>query len=97
MKKAALITGGTRGIGLGIARALASDPAIFLADEPTGNLDTATGKQIMEILKNLNEQGKTIVMVTHEAHIAAYARRRIHMVDGNVASVEEEGASQCAG
>ncbi len=72
-----------------IARALANDPKIILADEPTGNLDTATGEQVMDLLKTLNQQGKTIIMVTHEPDIAAYARRRIHMRDGKIESVEE--------
>lgn len=72
-----------------IARALANDPHILFADEPTGNLDTATGEQIMELLAELNAQGKTIIMVTHEAHIAAYARRRIHMRDGIIEGIEE--------
>ena len=65
-----------------IARALANDPEILFADEPTGNLDTATGEQILELLVELNEQGKTIIMVTHEAHIAGHAKHRLHMLDG---------------
>jgi putative ABC transport system ATP-binding protein len=65
-----------------IARALANDPQILLADEPTGNLDTATGEQILELLVELNNQGKTIIMVTHETHIAAHAKNRLHMKDG---------------
>jgi putative ABC transport system ATP-binding protein len=65
-----------------IARALANDPQILFADEPTGNLDTATGEQIMGLLVELNHQGKTIIMVTHETHIAAHARKRLHMRDG---------------
>lgn len=72
-----------------IARALANDPHILFADEPTGNLDTATGEQIMELLVELNDQGKTIIMVTHESHIASYARRRIHMKDGIIEGIEE--------
>lgn len=72
-----------------VARALANDPAVLLADEPTGNLDTATGQQIMELLAELNRRGRTIIMVTHEAHIASYARRRIHMLDGRIESDEE--------
>jgi putative ABC transport system ATP-binding protein len=71
-----------------VARALANDPAILLADEPTGNLDTATGEEIMKLIAELNEQGKTIIMVTHESHIAAFAHMRLHLRDGLVESVE---------
>ena len=71
-----------------IARALANDPEILLADEPTGNLDTATGEQILELLVELNQQGKTIIMVTHEANIAAHAKRKMHMRDGLIESIE---------
>ncbi len=71
-----------------IARALANDPQIIFADEPTGNLDTATGKEILGLLVELNEQGKTIIMVTHEQDVAAYARQRLHMLDGLVDRVE---------
>ncbi len=71
-----------------IARALANDPQMIFADEPTGNLDSVTGMQIMEVLCKLNERGKTIVMVTHEANIAAHARSRLHMIDGNVDRIE---------
>lgn len=67
-----------------IARALAPDPAIILADEPTGNLDTKTGEEIMNIFQNLNEQGRTIVMVTHEPHIAEWAERNIYLKDGEI-------------
>jgi putative ABC transport system ATP-binding protein len=74
-----------------VARALANDPSILLADEPTGNLDSATGLQIMELLAELNEQGKTILMVTHEPDIAAYARQRLHMRDGRVDRIEGVG------
>ena len=73
-----------------VARALANDPKIILADEPTGNLDTATGEQIMELLSDLNRQGKTIIMVTHEGGVAAHATRRIHMRDGRVEQIEED-------
>ena len=76
-----------------IARALANDPQIIFADEPTGNLDSATGVQIMDTLTKLNQQGKTVVMVTHEPDIAAYARNRLHMIDGNIDRIEGTHAS----
>jgi putative ABC transport system ATP-binding protein len=65
-----------------IARSLANDPPLILADEPTGNLDSSTTAQIMRVLLDLNAAGKTIVMVTHEPDIAAYARRQVFMRDG---------------
>ncbi|MDD1656562.1 MAG: ATP-binding cassette domain-containing protein, partial [Methanomicrobiales archaeon] len=68
-----------------IARALVNDPAILLCDEPTGNLDSQTGIQIMEVLAELNRRGRTIIMVTHERDIAAYAQRTITIRDGRVA------------
>ncbi len=72
-----------------IARALINHPAILLADEPTGNLDSATSEEIMKFLQRLNrEEGITLVMVTHEADIAAYASRMIHMRDGCILSDE---------
>ncbi len=71
-----------------IARALANDPQILLADEPTGNLDTATGEQILNLLVTLNNQGKTVIMVTHEDHIARYAKSRLYMRDGIIERVE---------
>jgi putative ABC transport system ATP-binding protein len=69
-----------------IARALINDPEVLLADEPTGNLDSRTSLEVMEIFQKLNEKGITIVMVTHEADIAAYARRNVVMKDGLVKS-----------
>jgi len=69
-----------------IARALVTDPAILLADEPTGNLDTESSIEIMKLLRDLNEQGRTIVLITHEADIAAFARRVVRLRDGIIVS-----------
>ncbi|MFH1086571.1 MAG: ABC transporter ATP-binding protein [Chloroflexota bacterium] len=74
-----------------IARALINDPVLILADEPTGNLDSRSGAEIMVILDELNARGRTIVMVTHEADIAAHAHRTIHLYDGLVANVVQNG------
>ena len=65
-----------------IARALVNDPPLLLADEPTGNLDTATSAGIMEIVAELNRQGRTIIMVTHDDTVAAYAKTVLHLQDG---------------
>ena len=73
-----------------IARALVNNPSIILADEPTGALDTKTGEQIMELLMELNAEGKTIIMVTHEPEIAAYAKRQIVIRDGVISSDSAE-------
>jgi putative ABC transport system ATP-binding protein len=69
-----------------IARSLVNDPHIILADEPTGNLDTHTSDEIMRLLRKLNTAGKTIIMVTHENDIAAWARRAVRMRDGRIES-----------
>ena len=73
-----------------IARALVNNPSSILADEPTGALDTKTGEQIMELLTELNAEGKTIIMVTHEPEIAAYAKRQIVIRDGVISSDSAE-------
>lgn len=67
-----------------IARALVNDPAIILADEPTGNLDSRTSIDVMSVFQQLNEQGKTIIMVTHEPDLAEYARRTVMLRDGHI-------------
>ena len=74
-----------------VARALAGDPSILLADEPTGNLDSANGEAVMDLLRELHRGGATICMVTHDPRYARYADRNIHLFDGRV--VEESGES----
>ncbi len=73
-----------------IARSLANDPQIILADEPTGNLDSSTSKDIMNLLCQLNDEGKTIIMVTHEHDIAAYTKQQLYMKDGQVGRIERK-------
>ena len=74
-----------------IARALSADPPIILADEPTGNLDTRSGREIMEILKALNQNGKTIILITHDINIANQANRKVHIQDGKIVKDEKVG------
>jgi len=73
-----------------VARALVSDPAILLADEPTGNLDTESSLEILKLLRDLNQQGRTIVLITHEADIAAFAQRVVRLRDGVIVSDERQ-------
>ena len=69
-----------------VARALAAEPSLLLADEPTGNLDSATGRDIMALFDELHRSGQTIILVTHEADIAEHAEREIHLLDGSIAT-----------
>lgn len=71
-----------------IARALANDPKILLADEPTGNLDTKTGKAILDLFVQLHKSGRTIIVVTHDATVASYARRIVRLLDGKIVGDE---------
>ena len=75
-----------------IARAIVTEPAIVLADEPTGNLDSAASSEVMQIFKRLNQAGRTIVMITHEPDIAAYAKRVVHIADGAIQGDETRAA-----
>jgi putative ABC transport system ATP-binding protein len=79
-----------------IARALVNQPAILLADEPTGNLDTQSGKEIMELLQELHHNGVTVVMVTHSAEASMHAGRIIRLLDGLIASDERNGPKEIA-
>jgi len=73
-----------------VARAIVTSPKLILADEPTGNLDTANGNEVMELLSLLHDQGSTIVMVTHSSHDAAYSQRTIKLLDGQVVGESQE-------
>ena len=75
-----------------IARAIATNPTILLADEPTGALDQKTGAQVMQLFHELNDEGRTIIMITHDAKIAAHAERIVRILDGNISEGELEDA-----
>ena len=77
-----------------IARALAPNPAVVLADEPTGNIDTETGAEIMRLLAAANDRGNTVLLVTHSREIAGYADRIVHIRDGRIESIEELGIDE---
>ena len=80
-----------------IARALVTNPAIILADEPTGNLDTASTEEVMEIFEGLSDEGRTIILITHEPEVAAHADRVIHVTDGSIVSDTRNDAGEPAG
>ncbi len=82
-KKVNQLSGGQKQ-RVAIARALVNDPSVVLADEPTGQLDSATGMQIMEHLKEINSGGKTVILVTHDMNVAAMSQRILHMKDGRI-------------
>ena len=75
-----------------IARAMCNNPTILLADEPTGALDQKTGRQVMDLFHDLNEEGRTIIMITHDKHIAEHANRIVRILDGNIGEGELEDA-----
>ena len=80
-----------------IARALAGSPKLLLADEPTGNLDTQMARGVMELLEDINAQGTTILMVTHDPELAVRAQRNVHIIDGQVSDLVRKGPSLYAG
>lgn len=76
-----------------IARAIINNPKILLADEPTGALDQASGKQAMELFKSLNDEGVTIIMITHDANVASHAKKILHIIDGEIIENKQGGAA----
>ena len=76
-----------------IARAIINNPKILLADEPTGALDQASGKQVMELFKSLNDEGVTIIMITHDANVASHAKKIFHIIDGEIIENKQGGTA----
>ena len=86
------LSGGEQG-RVAVARAIVNEPPLLLADEPTGNLDQATSTQVLDLLRDLNRGGQTVVMVTHDARAASYAAHVIHILDGRIAAPMDEPAA----
>ena len=79
---------------MAIARAMVNNPQILLADEPTGALDSKSGQQIMELFQQLNDEGVTIVMITHDKNIAQKAKRIVHIIDGEITEGSKEAENE---
>jgi putative ABC transport system ATP-binding protein len=76
-----------------VARAIVTEPALILADEPTGNLDSHSGAEVLDLFRELHASGRTIVLITHDSEVAAAATRRVHLLDGRIASIERQGVA----
>ena len=87
--KPSQLSGGQQRVA--IARAIINNPKILLADEPTGALDQASGKQVMELFKSLNDEGVTIIMITHDANVASHAKKILHIIDGEIIENKQGG------
>ena len=73
-----------------IARAIVGEPDLLLADEPTGALDSASGRQVMELFEQLNKEGMTVIMITHDSHVAGFAKRRVDIFDGEISEYKPQ-------